>query len=450
MITLGAELHQAERAAEEAEARRKGADGPLGDVRRRRGEIAAGLRAMQQIPPAAEAVGETALNLRQHLAVAAAVDRRGDDLTAATARDDALRREIAATGLGAVEPTALDEVAGDIQTARAGARRWHALAETGAVVLVVGASASAALGAAGRGGPALALGVALAAVVIAVLASAVIAHGRAGRAREGLALRLAGLDLGADGLDRLAAGLPRVRRLHQERLDLQTIFAGHRAELERSRRDLEETVDRCHAVALQAGATVPPRPPRGSRPELLIDSAGAALDAVDEAARQGRRRRELDVEDAQLTAREADLAELGAEARRRRDQVTSVEARIRQISTAAGVDAGLPPLAAVAAYREACRHRHEHDRLAASLAEAHRRRRIGGDAGVIDRRRTELEAELRRRGAASDASAVPAPPHAAELVELERAAVSAQQRAANARSVAGRSRGRAPGRERGA
>jgi DNA repair exonuclease SbcCD ATPase subunit len=434
VITLGAELHQAERTAEEAEARRRAADGPLDDVRRRRVEIAAGLRAMPRPAPGAEAAGEAAGELRQRLAVAAAIDRRGDDLTAATARDDALRREIAATGLGAIEPTSLDEVARDIQTARTGARRWHALAETGAVALVLGGSASAALATAGRGGPALALAIAVAALVIALVASAAVAHGRAARARDGLARRLAGLDLGADGLDRLAAGLPRVRRLHQERLDLETIFAGHRAELERARQGLEEAVDRCHALALEAGAAVPTRPPRGSRPEVLLESAGAALDAVDEAARQARRRRELDAEDTRLATREAELAELGEEAHRRREEVASVEAGIRQVAAAAGIDAGLPPLAAVAAFREACSHRHEHDRLAASLAEAHRRRRIGGDAGVIDRRRAELEAELRRRGTALEAASVPLPPEAAELVELERAAVSAQQRAAIARS----------------
>jgi DNA repair exonuclease SbcCD ATPase subunit len=105
---------------------------------------------------------------------------------------------------------------------------------------------------------------------------------------------------------------------------------------------------------------------------------------------------------------------------------------IRQITSASGIDPGRPPLAAVAAYRDACRHRNEYDRLAASLAEARRRQRIGGDSGVIGRRRGELEAELRRRGATPGDDPTPTPPDPGELIELERAARSAQERAAAA------------------
>jgi hypothetical protein len=387
---------------------------------------------MPQLPPGAETAETAARDLRQALAVAAAIDRRGDDLTAATARDDALRREIAATGLGSVEPDELEGVARDVEAVHAGGRRRRGFTESGALLAIVGGTAAGVSAAAGHGGLALALGIAAAVGVVALLVVAALAHRRATTARQGLARCLPGVDLSSAGVERLAAGLPRVRRLHRERLDLQSLFAGHRAELEQARRTLDEAADRCHALALEVGTAVPARPPRGSRPELVLESAGAALDAVEEAARQARRRQELHAEDEQLATREAQLAELGEAARRRREEVLAVEGSIRQVVAASGLDPGLPLLAAVAAYRDACRHRRDHDRLAASLAEARRRQRIGGDSGVIGRRRGELEAELERRGAGPGGQPTVTPPDPAELVELERSARVAQERAAAA------------------
>jgi uncharacterized protein YhaN len=90
----------------------------------------------------------------------------------------------------------------------------------------------------------------------------------------------------------------------------------------------------------------------------------------------------------------------------------------------------------VAAFRDACGHRHEHDRLAAGLAEARRRQRLGGsDIETLGRQRTELQADLRRRGGDPEKAPGDVPTDAAGLARLEREAMDAQERAAGAASA---------------
>ncbi|MGO8687206.1 MAG: ATP-binding protein [Candidatus Dormibacteria bacterium] len=428
VIALGGELHQVTRAAAESRARWEAAAEPLDGVSRRRSEIVAGLRALPETPPVGPSAAGAAERLRRRVEVSAAIAHRDEGL-AAGAREEALRREIAVTGLGAIDPSDLEDVAG-----LAGlARRWGARARgaTGALaaVAVAGAASVAGLAATGRSGPATALLVGCLIALAALAGGAVLSSRRASRARRELTGRVPGLDLSSEGLGRLGASLPTAHSLHRERQRQAEVVEVHRAELERARAELEAAVESCLALAREAGLDAPPRPPAGCRPELLLETAAVALGTVDEAARVTARRRELEAEDAGLAERQAQLAELGDEADRSGAAALAVERRIRTATAAAGIDPGLPPLAAVAAFREACAHRREHDRLAAGLAEAGRRQRLGGsDLDALERQRAELAAELLRLGGDPDA-ATRVPRDLAGLAGLERAAAEARERA---------------------
>jgi DNA repair exonuclease SbcCD ATPase subunit len=432
VIALGGELHQASRAAAEAGARWAAAQGPLDTVRRRRAEIAAGLRAMPDTPPITTAVSAEVDALRRRVEVAAAIARRDTELTA-TSRDDALRREIAVTGLGGVDPADLAVVARLVATARTGRARVRRAAGLAPALAVAGLAAAAGLTATGRGAPALAALAALAAALATVAVVAVVAYRSEGRARRDLDRGFPGLDLSSEGLERLGAGLPAARSLHREREQQAALDEVHRAGQTRARAELESAVERCLALVTEAGLGAPPRPPAGCRTEALAEAAAAALAGVDEAARVTSRRRELEVEDARLADQETRLIGLGEEAGRSRAAAEAVESRIRNATSAAGIDPGLPLPAAVAAFRDACARRREHDRLAAALAGTQSRQRVGGsDLAAVARQRAALVEELRRRGAEPDGAVADAPVDAGSLARLERAAVEAQERAAAA------------------
>jgi DNA repair exonuclease SbcCD ATPase subunit len=435
VIALGGELHQAARAAAEAEARWTAVQEPLGALRRRRAEIFAGLQAMPAASPIGERETAAASALRRRVDVSAAIAHRDEEM-AATARGEALRREIAVTGLGGVEPGELEAAVPLVTTARTAGTRARAAAWGLAAVAVLGGAATGALAATGRHEPAALLGAGCLLVVAALAGFGILAFRRASSARSELAGRLPGIDLSPSGLERLGASLPAARSLHTESRQQAAIVEVHRAEQMRARGELEAAVDSCLALARESGLSAPARPPAGCRVEVLLETAAAALATVDEAARLSVRRRELEVEDARLADRETQYAELGQEAGRGRASARAVEARIRAATTAAGLDAGLPPLEAVTAFRDACGHRHEHDRLVAGLAEARRRQRLGGsDIETLTHQRVELVADLRRRGGDPEEAVGDVPTDAAGLARLEREAMAAQERAAGAASA---------------
>ena len=428
VIGLGGELHQVTRAAAEAQARWEAAREPLDGVHRRRSEIAAGLRAMPETPPVGPSAAAAAEGLRRRVDVSAALAHRDEGL-AASAREEALRREIAVTGLGAIDPGELEEVAGLVGSARSWGGRARAATWTFAALLVAGAAGIGGLAATGRDGAAVAA-LAVCAIALAALAAGAALGARlASHARRELLDRVPGLDLSSDGLSRLGAGLPTAHSLHRERERQAAAVEVHRTELERARAELEAAVDSSLALAREAGLATPPAPPSGCRAELLLETAAVALGTVDEAARITARRRELEAEDAGLAEREAQLSELGAEAERCGAAALTVERRIRSATVAAGIDPGLPPLAAVAAFRDACARRRELDRLTAALAETRRRQRVGGsDLEAVERQRSDLAGELRRLGGDPDAAAGMAV-DAAGLAELERTAAETREQA---------------------
>ena len=436
VIALGGELHQVSRAADEAETRWAAAAEPMEAVRRRRSEITAGLRALPEAPSVALAAVDEADRLRRRVEIVAAIARRDSEL-AITSRDEALRREIAVTGLGSVDPGELETVARLVEAARSAAGHVRlALGLMGALTLA-GAIAAAGLASAGDRMAALLAAIAAVVVVAGLAAAGGLAQRAGGTARRDLADRLPGLDLSPVALERLGARLPAARSLHDERRQQAALAEVHRADQTRARAELEALVDGCLDLARETGVVAPGRPPAGSRSEALVETATVALAAVDDAARLARRRRELEAEDAGLAEREIQLGAFGQEAARTRATAGTVEARIRQVTAAAGVDPGLPPAAAVAAFRDACAHRREHDRLAAALAEVRRRQRVdGADLETIARRRSELAAELGRRDGSAEASEESVPTDAGGLDELERAAASARERATTASTAA--------------
>jgi DNA repair exonuclease SbcCD ATPase subunit len=427
---LGGELHQAARAAAEAEVRWTAVQEPLGALRRRRAEISAGLQAMLESRAIGERETAAASTLRRRVEVSAAIAHRDEEM-AATARGEALRREIAVTGLGGVDPGELEAVAPLVTTARTAGARARGAVGVLATVAVLGVAATGALAATGRHEPAALLGAGCLLVVAALASFAIFAFHSGSRARSELAGRLPGMDLSPAGLERLEASLPAARSLHAESRQQAALVEVHRAEQMRARGELEAAVDSCLALARESGLSAPARPPAGCRVEVLLETAAAALATVEEGARLSVRRRELEVEDARLTDREAQFAELGEEAGRSRATAQAVEGRIRVATATAGLDTGLPPLEAVAAFRDASGHRREHDRLAGGLAEARRRQRLGGsDLQTLTRRRTELADDLRRRGGELEKAAGDVPTDAAGLARLEREAEAAQERAA--------------------
>ena len=432
VIALGGELHQVTRAAAEAEARWTAAQEPLVSVRQRRTEIGAGLRAMAGMPAVEATSAARAVSLRRRLDVSAALARRDEELPM-SARDDALRREIAVTGLGAVPPEELDAVAREAARSQSLATRVRAAVGGLAGLAVAAGAAATGLAMVGQRGTAVLCAGGCVLLLAALAAAIVIGSRRAARSRRDLAGHFPGLDLSAAGLERLATSLPTARNLHRMRRENAVLVEAQLAEARRARAELEEVVDSCRALAREAGLNPPPSPPAGCRTETLVRVAATTLAAVEEAVRQAARRAELETEDGRLAEREGQLAQLGVEAEQGRAAAGTVEARIRAATSAAGIDPGLPPLAAVAAFREACDHRREHDRIAAGLAEARRRQRVGGsNLETLARRRAELAAELRRRGGDPDAGERSVPTDAIRIAELERAASTAQERAADA------------------
>jgi hypothetical protein len=430
VIALGGELREAERGAVEAEARWEAAASTLAGIRRRRTEIAAGLEALPAGPVPHPDVPGRAEALKRRLAVCAAREEWGETIATASARDDALRREIAVTGLGAVSRDSLDEIAGLVHTARAHLRRSRILGWLAGGVALLGIGGTAA--AARWGTPRLAVWLVLAAVAVAVTLGVAAGSGarRAGWARRRLAERMPGADVRPSGIERLAAAIPVAQRLHGERQRQGTALDAARAEVERGRGELLELVDACAALAAEAGARAPDPVARGSVPATLAQAATALLGAVDATLERAARRQLLVMEDERLRDQEAQLSQMAEEARRRRRAVSDLETRLRGLTTPAGIDAALPPLTAVAAFREASSLSRERHDLATRLGEV--RKRLGPRPTaprVIAEQRAALTEELRRRGGDPTSTAETAPPDAARLAALEREATSAEERA---------------------
>lgn len=449
LIALGGELHQAEATAAEAEGRSEAAAGSLERLRQRRSELADGLRALGDAPPLGPGVGARMEAVSQRLAVAAALERRDED-TAAASREDALRREIAVTGLGSVDTGGLVDLASLAEALQRGRARLRRVAAGAASAALAGVLAAVALGVVGAGGAALAVAAATLTLLATVGAAGWRMRGGMEQVRRELTARLPGMDLGPEGLTRLAAAIPAAQRLQRERERQAAVLDAARGERQRARDELDGAVSDACALAREVGLERFASPPPGSAPRVLMEMGAAAVAALEQLAARAERRLQLVQEDEQLAARNHELAAVMAEARRRRESAGAIEARIRSTTLAAGIDPSLPPLAAVASFRDACAHRREHERLTIRLGEARRRQAAqagasGPDPRSTARRRAELEAELRRHGGTPPEDLTLPAPTPAELAELERVARQTQEHAAVAALEHSRLRSRLEG-----
>jgi DNA repair protein SbcC/Rad50 len=431
VTTLGGELAQARLSAAEARVRGDTAVERLRPIRARREEIARGVAALgiqHQTPiEAGGAVGERAQRLRGELIAAAAAAHRetGDD-----AREAALRREIAATGLRGLPAPVIDELLPQLELAKRGGTALN-------VAAVLIACCAAALG----GGLArthhvvpslIAVGVGAVGVVLCVW-QAWQRSRSASTARE--AARQIAMEAGADPADveRLSARLPVLRALHEALDDTERRTSRRRADAEATQVALGSLLERCQALAAQSGAA-DPRPRPAATTDAVIAAAGEILDRVDMTVARSRRREELLAGDAILAAEEAGCAQLRDDVDRSARTVANLETRLRGLLDASGML--LPdrdPALAVAGFRHACESRRDHDEARRRLADLQRSARaLGGDVAALEHLEADISDQLAQRGGDIAAALGATPPDAATLQQLDLDAERARRAATSA------------------
>ena len=438
VASLAAEVKESQRTAAEARARSEAAALPLADVRRRRAEIAAGLRALGRSDVVDDDAIEEAKALERELAATLAGRRRTDELAGAAGRREALRHEIAATGIAGTSAAGVEVAIELVDTARGS--RSSRLAKLSATVALLAGAVAAAVSAASRHGLwALLAGAVAVVATLVILGVDQLVAGDAEHARRRLGRLCPGVAVDGEGLDRLAERLPRLRALHSElqREDLRVETLA--AEVETAGLRLGELARVAAALASRCDLH-PARSGAGTR--SAEDAVRAVLDAVAGAAGIGRRRQELSTEDATLEQRETGLHDLASEAGDRTRAADAAGARLGRVLERAGVASSLPAAEAVAAFRAGCTGRRRHDAAARRLGELRRRSALGADVHSLKRLAAELEARLVARGGDPADVAASEPLDHSRLQDLETEAEHARQGAVAASTSAAALRAR--------
>ncbi len=439
VTALGGELAQARTAATEAASRWEAAAERLRPIRARRDEIARGIAAIGAPREASGTdIGERAQRLRGELfATASTVHREtGDD-----AREAALRREIAATGLRHLPARVIDDLLPELEEAGRGGARFG----VAAVLIAIVTAAVGLLLMRGHTGFAPAIVIALGAVAAAATAWRAWTRTRSASLARSNARRLA-LEAGADPseVERLAGRLPVLRALHAALDDTEHRTSQRRADAEATQVALASLLVRCQALAVEAGIARPlPRQPATVDAALLI--AGEILDRVDATVVRARRREELVAEDAVLSADDAASGQLHDDVDRCARNVANLESRLRTMLSKAGVPVTGDLAVAVADFRQACAARRTHDEARRRLADLQRSARsLGGDGMALESLELDLADQLRQRGGDPEAALASPPPDAASLQLLDldaerarRAATSASDQARELRARLG-------------
>jgi DNA repair protein SbcC/Rad50 len=438
VATAAAEVQETRRAADEAHARASAAAPQVATVHRRRAEISAGLRALGRSSVLADEAVADAVVLERGLAETLAGRRRGEELAAVVGRRDALRREIAATGIAGTTAAGVEAALELVALARG--RRSSRFAKLAATAALVGGAVAAAVAGASHHVVAalVAGGVAILATLVILGVDRVVA-GEAEHARRRLSRLCPGAAVDGEGLERLAERLPRLRALHAELQRDEVRVETLAAEVETA----EVGLRRLAADATELAARCELRPP-GTRsgPRSAEETVRAVLEAMAGAAGIGRRRDELAAEDRILEQRERDLDRLAAEATERSRSAVASTARIRRVLGAAGVAEELPAAEAVAAFRAGCAGRRRHDVAVRRVAELRRHSSLRADVGSLSRLRTELEARLAARGGDAGEVAATEPLDHARLQDLETEVEHARQGAVAASTAAASLRAR--------
>ena len=432
VASLAAEAHETRRTADEARARSEAAQPRLVEVRRRRAEIAAGRRALGRADLVDDDAVAEAAGLERALSETLAGRRREDELAAAAGRREALRREIAATGIAGTGAASV-EVAIELVNAARGSRSSRVGKVAATLALFAGAGVAAVSAASHRGTWALiAAAVAVVAALVVVAIDRLVA-GEAEHARRRLIRLCPGVAVDGEGLDRLADRLPQLRALHaelqREDVRVETLCA----EMATAERRLGELALAAANLASRCQLT----PARSQTPARGAEEVvRAVLDAVTGASGISRRRQELATEDGLLEQREADLDRLAEDAAERRGAADAAEARLSRVLDVAGVESTLPVAEAVAAFRAGCAGRRRNDAAVRRMGELRRHGSAGADATSLQRLAAELESRLAARGGDRADVAGSEPLDHSRLHNLETAAEHARQGAVAASTAA--------------
>ncbi|MFN2451997.1 MAG: ATP-binding protein [Candidatus Dormibacteria bacterium] len=420
-MARGARAAGAERAARASER--------LADVVRRRAEIQAGLRALGDRPMLPRELLARSRALTERLESETGTPRRAQALEAARARSSALRREVAATGLGGLPLGSVESVAALVADARQGDRRGRNAAAT-TLLLVAGVLTSACL-AAGLRGLAFAVGGGVLGAAGLLWLAGRLGGGAPAAARRELARRCPALDRSVAGLDRAAAALPVVAALHAQLAREQVLEEALGAELEESRLRLAGTVAECRSLCAEAGLPLSSLPGAGLEShQALLRLGRHHLEAIAGAERCVQRAGELDEEDRRLAGEEPLLRSVVEEAVERQRRCGVLEDAIGVDLVSAGCALDDDVLTVLAAYRLRCAGRRRLDSARHDLAELERRAAAGKtDLTTLQRLGAKLAAELRARGGEPDAAAEQPPPEPGRLEELEGRAEEARRSA---------------------
>jgi energy-coupling factor transporter ATP-binding protein EcfA2 len=427
VAALGGELAQATSNATGAHERWQAAVERLRPIRTRREVIAAGVTAIGPMAAFGNDIGERSQRLRGELiAVAGAARRTGGD----DAREAALRREIAATGLRSLPADVIDELLPELEAAGRGGWRFGV-----AAVLAAGAGAAAA---AGFGHADAVVAAVIAGVLGALVATACAwrAWTRASAASRARAAATAlALDAGIDPIElaRLQNRLPVLRTLHQALDESERRTAGRRADAEAIQVALASLLERAGALALEAGIDATWRGADATT-DAVTATAQRILDRVDAIVVQARRREELVAEDAVLAAEESACSQSREDVDRAERAVANLEIRLRTVLKAGGISvADADPAAGVAGVHHASERRRSHDAARRRLDEVQRSiLSLGGDATTLENLETALADQLMQCGGDPDAALAATPPDAAVLQALDLEAERARRAASSA------------------
>jgi DNA repair protein SbcC/Rad50 len=441
VIGLGVEITQAALAAAEAQKRWEASAAGRETVRRRRAEIAAGLRALG--PDAPRGIDEAAVRkLHDELSAAAAGWARLDTAALLEERRAALRREIAGTGLGDARPEALESLVAMLPT-KERRPRLHLWAWPGTAAVATALAVSVALWLGSR--PLLAAAALLAAVIGAFTLAAVVRRAsreqRSRRRRQLAELERSGIS--RTELEELAERLPSLRALRAALTREEALGESRRIDAAAMQHEAFAVYSRCLAAAVAQGVSAPLALSSASTVEAHLDGARELLGRIDAALAAQRRRRELSAEDRQLTMTELALDQVQAEVERTRSVLAEADRRLRAVISGAGLAPARTPAEAVAAFRDACGARRRHDEaLRAHEAVQRRAAALGADAPMLRRSWDHYAAELQARGgdAAEARSTPPLDSDALRRLEMDAAYAAREASLAFAEAKALRAR----------
>jgi len=419
VIALGAELNQAILVAAEAAKRWESSEPSRETVRRRRADIAAGLRALTAAAPGTPVDEIRVRELHSELAAAAASWARLDTSAVVSARRAALRREIAATGFGGLPAESVDSVAALLSGRTPRPLPWW----TAPAVLagLFATAAGAFLLASNRAAQGTVVLLAAAAAA-AMSVSAVLRSRRARRAawRRQLA-GLQGLGIDSQEIARLAEKLPSLRALRAALLREEALTEARRLDAQ-ALFDLAIAIRaKCATLAEPCGLAVAAIGDPASA-EVHLDCARNLLSKLDGVIASQRRKAELVAEDRELQLSEMVHTQVEDELERARTVVAQGTSRLRATLAAAGIAPPAHPGDGVAAFRHACGERRRHDEAARALEEVRRRvAALGGDASALRNAGDHLAAQLVVRGGDPELAetSVPLDPETLRRLESE-------------------------------